>query len=95
MNVGNLIVLILAIGSVLLTWQRTLPKQRLLTLLLIVVPIFFLSFRWAGYRQQIAEWSIALAISAVLNTLFWFVWGRRHPPGYQGDIIVVGKEDTD
>jgi hypothetical protein len=95
MNTGNLVFLTVAFGLVVLAWQRTAPRQRWLTLLVLVLPVAFFSYRWARYREQMLELKAAAGAALALNALFWLLYGRGHPPGHQGEITVLGMEDMD
>jgi len=50
-------------------------------------------YRWAIYRQQVAEALIAVAIGLAFNVLFWVIYGRKHPPGSSEEIRVIGMDD--
>jgi hypothetical protein len=95
MDPANSVFLTIAFVLVLLAWQRTVSKRRWLTLLVIVVPVVFFTFRWARFKKQLLEWQLAAGIAIVSNALFWIVYGRTHPPGYKGDITVLGMEDEE
>jgi hypothetical protein len=93
MNVGNLAVLAVLTALVLLLVQRTEPRRRWITALILIIPTGWLIYRWAIYKGQTAEALIALAIGVGFNVVFWLLYGRRHPPGTSDDIHVVGMED--
>jgi hypothetical protein len=95
MDTGNLIFLLVTFGLMLLAYQRTISKRRWLTLVVIVLPVGFFSWRWALYKGQMLEWRIAAGAALGLNALFWILYGRGHPPGHKGEIVVVGMEDSD
>lgn len=95
MNTGNLVFLIVAFCLALLTLQRTIPRRRWLTLVVIVLPVGFIAYRWALYKEQLQAWRIAAGVALGLNILFWVIYGRTHPPGFKGDIVVAGMEDVE
>jgi hypothetical protein len=95
MNTGNLVFLAIALGLVLLAWQRTVSRFRWLALVALVLPVAFFSYRWALYRQQTLELRYAAGAALAFNALFWLVYGRTHPPGHKGEITVVGMEDPE
>lgn len=95
MNTSNLTVLAVIFTAVLMLVQRTERRRWWLTALILIVPVGFLTYRWAIYRGQITETLTALGIAAVLNALFWLVYGRRHPPLSSDDIRVIGMEDEE
>lgn len=95
MNTSNLIVLAVIFTAVLLLVQRTERRRWWLTALILIVPVGFLTYRWAIYRGQVIETLIALGVAAVLNVLFWLFYGRLHPPLSSDDIHVIGMEDED
>jgi hypothetical protein len=93
MNVGNLAVLAVLTALVLLLVQRTEPRRRWITALILIIPTGWLIYRWAIYKGQTAEALIALAAGVGFNVVFWLLYGRRHPPHTSDDIHVVGMED--
>lgn len=95
MNFVKFVLLTLALGVSLLAFQRTLRKLRWITMLLIVVPVVSFSYTTALREQQIVEWRSAAIAALALNVLFWVLYGRSHPPGHKGDIIVLGMEDME
>lgn len=94
-NTGNLVFLALCFLLALLALQRTVSNRRWLTLVVIVLPVAFFTYRWARFKEQLLEWQLAAGIAIVSNALFWIVYGRTHPPGYKGDITVLGMEDEE
>lgn len=95
MHPGNLITLSIVFGVALLLLQRTLKQRRILTLLLVVLPTGYLSYDWARFEGQLREWLLAAGVALAFNAIYWLFYGRRHPPGSQGDVVVAGKEDLD
>lgn len=95
MNTGNLIFLIVVFGAGLLALQRTVPRRRWLTLVVIVLPVGLFSYRWALYKEQMFEWRLAAGAALGMNIIFWALYGRTHPPGFKGDIVVAGMEDME
>ena len=93
LEIGNVIVLTVALSLTLLAVQRTLSNHRWMTIAFLLLPIGVISYRWAVYRDQLEEWLFASAGALVLNLVFWVVFGRSHPPGHKGDILVVGREE--
>jgi hypothetical protein len=92
MNIGNLIVLIVMIGLVLLMWQRTERKRKLIFLAVLVIPAWMI-YQWSALKGQQVELKWALGIALALNLLFWLFWGRTHPAGSSDSIKVIGTEE--
>ena len=95
MDYGRITVLTVVLGMTLLLFQRTVRKIRWLMLLTLVMPVIVVSYRNADYRNHIQEWQYALVLAAILNSAFWLLFGRNHPPGYQGEIRVLGIDDEE
>jgi hypothetical protein len=92
MNIGNLIVLTLIITAVLLMWQRTERKRKLIFLLVLLIP-FYMTYQWSllKHQQDVLKWAFGIAM--VANVVFWLFWGRRHPAGSGDSIKVIGTEE--
>lgn len=95
MNIGNLLFLTVIFSLSVLALQRTIDGRRWLTLVFIVLPIAFFSYRWAIFREEVQAFQYAAGLALALNLLFWMLYGRSHPPGHKGDIIVLGMEDEE
>lgn len=93
LELGNFTILMVALSLTLLAVQRTLLNHRWMTIVFLLLPIGVISYRWAVYRDQLQEWTLASVAALVLNLMFWAIFGRSHPPGHKGDILVVGREE--
>ena len=93
MNIGNLVLLAIIFSLLLLAIQRAEARRRLLIAAVLIIPVGWLVYRWAVYRQQVTETLIAGGIGLTLNVLFWIIYGRKHPPGSSEEIHVIGIED--
>jgi len=92
MDIGALILLTLTISILFLIVQRT-EKRRRLVVALIMAVIGLLIQRYANYRTLHTEAFVALLVAAVINLLYWVVFGRYNPPGSADDIQVLGMDD--
>lgn len=92
MNTGNLILLTVLALLMLLMIERTEPKRRWITVLLLILPAIWL-YRWAGYRGQTTETLIGVGVGAALFLVYWLAWGLRHRPQSSDSIHVVGMDD--
>ncbi len=92
MNTSNLVVLIIILTALIWLIQRT-ERRRIWVALLFLLPGGYLIYRWAIYRAETHTALAALGIAAALNLLYWFVYGRRHPPGSSDSIRVIGMEE--
>ena len=93
MDTRNLITLAILCSLMLLAVQRTEPRRRWLTALLLLAPSAFLIYRWAIYKGRTHEALIGAAIGLGVNVLFWLIYGRRHPPATADEIHVVGMDE--
>ena len=93
MDIGNFIFMTFLLAGTLLAYQRTIGKMRWLSLLLIVLPVTIFSYRWSLYKEQNTLFRNALIIAFALNVIFWLAYGRNHPPGHKGDIVVIGMDE--
>ena len=93
MNTSNVFVLTLVITGGLFFIQRTQRRYLWIVVLVFVVVVGGLIYRWAIYKNQVTEALVALGISAALNFAYWLLIGRRHPPGADDEIEVAGMDD--
>lgn len=93
MNTGNLITLTIIFSLALLIFQRIERRRLWMAGLLLVLPVGFLSWRWAIYKGQVQEMLTAAGAALALNVIFWLVYGRRHPPGSSDSITVIGTDE--
>lgn len=93
MNTGNLIFQAFLLSLALMAFQRTERKRKWLVGVFFTAPAIILLWRVSIFNQQLTEFWVATGIAALLNGLFWFFYGRQHPPGHKGEITVFGQED--
>lgn len=93
MNLRLIITLSVLLSLMLLALQRTEPRRRWITALVLLLPSVYLLYRWAIYRGRVAETVAAVVVGLVVNVLFWLVYGRRHPPLSSDEIRVIGMEE--
>lgn len=93
MDIRNLIFQTLVIGLAVLAFQRTERKRRWLVALLFTLPLIYLLWRISIFNAHLREYLIGLGSALALNLIYWLAFGRTHPPGYQGEITVIGQED--
>jgi hypothetical protein len=90
MNISDLTILTLATTFMLWFVQR-LERKRVWLGLLFVLPAFLI-YRWAIYKDQIQETIIAAGIGLALNVIYYFAYGRAHPPASSDEITVLGSD---
>jgi len=87
------IILALAFTLALLALVRTVPKRRFVTVLFLVLPVLFLSMRWAAYRDSWGAWTFGFGVALLLAGAWWLSIGRRLPPAEDGTRRVWTKKD--
>lgn len=92
MDVGIVVLLTLAIGTMLMVVQRAEPKRRRLVALGMLL-IGELIRRYVWFRDFHAEGWTALIAALVINGLFWLLIGRYNPVGSSDRIHVYGLDD--
>jgi hypothetical protein len=73
--------------------QRTLPKRRFLTFILLLLPLTIFSYRWSLYRDARMEWYMGVASAILIFGFWWIIWGRKLPPPDDSSIRVWTKDD--
>lgn len=94
MNWANVFALILGALVLFLGWLRVERGRRRVIFWVLIIPICFLTYRWAAFKGQFAETWTAFGIALALSLVWWLAWGRKHPPGSSDAIKVWGPEDT-
>jgi len=87
-----LFILIFLFTALLMIIQRTEAGKRLVVLV-IMIPLIILLRNFVMYREVVSEAWTALAISLVLNFLFWLLIGRYNPVRSSDEIQVLGLDD--
>ena len=93
MNTRLLTTLALLLSLMLLAVQRTEPRRRWLTALVLLLPSVYLLYRWAIYRGRVIETIGGVVIGLLVNVVFWLLYGRRHPPRSSDEIRVIGMDE--
>lgn len=92
MNIGILVLLIVAISGLLLLLQRSEPKRRLLVLIILLLPAELLR-RFILFRGIETEAWVALFVSLLLTTGYWLFIGRYNPVRKSDEEIRVFRMD--
>ncbi len=92
MDVGILILLIIAMCSLLLVVQRSETKRRILVLIIVLLPAELMR-RYVLYRGIETEALVALIVSLILTTGYWLFIGRYNPVRKSDDEIRVFRMD--
>ncbi|NDJ55056.1 MAG: hypothetical protein GYB68_18455 [Chloroflexi bacterium] len=94
MNISNLVILTIGYTLALLALNRTEKKRRWMTAVFVVLPLGFLTYRWAIFFGFVAETLIAAGLSFAVFLLFLVIYGWRNPPLDSSEAIkVIGQDD--
>ena len=91
MDWGAFLAIAVVLTSMILVVQRSDPKRRRFTFLVMLVG-FEVMRRYALYRDWQTEGWVAFAAALVLNLLYWILIGRSNPPHSGDEIEVLGNE---
>lgn len=93
MNWGAFLLIGVVLCGLLFGVQRTEARRRRLSLLLLFL-MAALSWSWANFRDLKSEYLLALAVSLIVNFLFWLLIGRYNPVADSDETITVyGMDD--
>jgi amino acid transporter len=92
MDISTLVMLTVIFTFLILLFQRTEAKKRLIVFLLLMLPGVLLR-NFVFYRDVHTEGWLALGIALILNLAFWLFIGRYNPVGSSDRIQVIGMDD--
>jgi hypothetical protein len=72
---------------------RTIPRRRLLTFILLLLPLTVFSYRWSLYKHARVEWFVGVACAIMIFGFWWILRGRKLPPPDDSSIRVWTKDD--
>ncbi|MDF1500307.1 MAG: hypothetical protein P1P76_07560 [Anaerolineales bacterium] len=93
MNLQSVVVIGLAFALTLFAVLRTVPNRRILTIVLLLLPLAVFSYRWSLFRRAQWQWLLGIGIGAGLTLLWWLSWGRRLQPPDDSSIRVWTEEE--
>ncbi len=93
MNWANVLALTLGALVLFFGWLRVERRRRAVIFWVLLLPVCFLTYRWAAFKDQFAETWIAFGAAFAIALVWWLAWGRTHPPGSSDAIKVWERED--
>jgi len=93
MSYQTIAILGLSLFLSLLAVIRTYARRRWISILVLLVPAVFFSFRWARFRSTWLELGIGFGIALLGVLLWWILYGRKLSPPEESKIRVWTEED--